>query len=796
MAPRHGSTELQVKNSGVSPVVVDQQLQGAAPWTGGTEITVVKKSESCKYLLAVLLALVIAVVLAGGAALVWYFLDYRVWVLEPRVQQQYTAYFSILNRELTNDLTSDTSPEFRSQARHVQDLVEKIITDSSLSRYLNSTAVFAFGEGSLVVHFRVLLSVPASRVEAVSLGQVGDILQEGLTRYQLCQEEGQGFLLQPASLSVTDCYHYQRVETGSLPVALGGPDARHSSCLWHLQAAPGSQLEVSVEWPLPSCGDQLLLYDALTPSPSQLITSVYGCNRLEPAVRVLSSGQWMALVWQYSSPCSVSLSAQAWEKQECNGSIGLEAVSGVQGTLRTPFYPSYYPPDTNCTWTFTMPSLAYGLSLEFEGYELTRAGFQQPCTQGQWLVENRRLCGTRGLHPYRERLFVLSTSTTVRMTSDVALTGPGLQLRYSLFNLSEPCPGQFLCTVNGLCVSACDGIKDCPNGLDEESCVCVAQYQCLVDRRCVDYHKVCDQYPDCPNATDEENCTESVQCTDMTYACADGTCLRKTNPECDLITDCPDGSDETPCDCGISQITSRIVGGVNSSEGEWPWQASLQDRGQHICGGALVSDQWVVTAAHCFYDDRLLNPSVWTVHLGKLLLNRTGPYDEVVPVLSIHLHRYYDEASHDYDLALLRVKRSSPALLARRVLPVCLPPPSHRFSPSTLCWVTGWGALKENGEGSNVLQMVVVRLVSEVSCARTYGNLVTPRMLCAGYRQGGRDACQGDSGGPLVCRGPLGRWFLAGVVSWGTGCGRPDYYGVYSRITKVSAWIRDIIQAP
>ena len=56
-------------------------------------------------------------------------------------------------------------------------------------------------------------------------------------------------------------------------MALGGPDARHSSCLWHLQAAPGSQLEVSVEWPLPSCGDQLLLYDALTPSPSQLITS-------------------------------------------------------------------------------------------------------------------------------------------------------------------------------------------------------------------------------------------------------------------------------------------------------------------------------------------------------------------------------------------------------------------------------------------------------------------------------------------------------------------------------------------
>uniref|UniRef100_A0A3Q0R737 Vitamin K-dependent protein C n=1 Tax=Amphilophus citrinellus TaxID=61819 RepID=A0A3Q0R737_AMPCI len=95
----------------------------------------------------------------------------------------------------------------------------------------------------------------------------------------------------------------------------------------------------------------------------------------------------------------------------------------------------------------------------------------------------------------------------------------------------------------------------------------------------------------------------------------------------------------------------------------------------------------------------------------------------------------------------------------------------------------------------NVLQKVDVRLVSEESCIRSYGHVVTPRMLCAGYRSGGKDACQGDSGGPLVCQEPSGRWFLAGVVSWGRGCGRPDYYGVYTRITRLTDWIKQVISS-
>uniref|UniRef100_H3DNB5 Transmembrane serine protease 6 n=1 Tax=Tetraodon nigroviridis TaxID=99883 RepID=H3DNB5_TETNG len=759
-----------------------------------------RKTRSCKCLL-VLFVVILIILIITGAALAWYFLDYRVWVLEPRVQQQYVVYLSILNRNFSADLSSHTSPTFKREARGVQSTVEKVMRSSSLSRYFNYTTVFAFGEGSVVAHLWLVMSVPSSHVGAITVEKLSKSLQKGLERYSGSNNQMAslpGYIFHLASLSVTDCYRYQRVLSSS-PVALRGPDTQRSTCMWHLQAAPGTQLELQMEWLLPECRDRLLVYNSLTPTDTHLITSVYGCSRHEPVVRVLSSGEWMTVLWKqglYNYKDPFSLSAQAWEHQDCNSTVELRAVLGVQGSLKTPFYPSYYPPDTNCTWTFNMPAVGMGLSLEFEGYELSRAGYQQDCTQGQWIIQNRRLCGTRGLQPYTERLFLPSSTATVVMTSEVSLTGPGLQLHYKVFNLSDPCPGQFLCTTNGLCVSACDGIKDCPTGLDERNCVCVAQFQCLEDSQCVDYYKVCDQHPDCSEASDEDPCQESVACTDMTYMCADGTCLKKPNPECDFVTDCPDASDEKQCDCGLRQFSSRIVGGTNATEGEWPWQASLQVRGNHICGGALISSQWVVSAAHCFYDDRLYSPSMWTVYLGKLLLNRGSPTEEVARVQQIHLHPYYDDDSHDYDLALLKLERPAGAVLAGHARPACLPPPTHQLEPDLLCWVTGWGSLQEGGRASNVLQKVDVRLVSEDACIRSYGHLVTPRMLCAGYRSGEKDACQGDSGGPLVCQEPSGRWFLAGVVSWGRGCGRPDYYGVYTRITRLTGWIKEVIGSP
>lgn len=84
---------------------------------------------------------------------------------------------------------------------------------------------------------------------------------------------------------------------------------------------------------------------------------------------------------------------------------------------------------------------------------------------------------------------------------------------------------------------------------------------------------------------------------------------------------------------------------------------------------------------------------MWTVYLGRLLLSRSSPIEEVARVQRIHLHQYYDDDSHDYDLALLQLDRPAGAR------PACLPPPTHQLDPDLLCWVTGWGSLREGGEG-------------------------------------------------------------------------------------------------
>uniref|UniRef100_A0A286XIW5 Transmembrane serine protease 11A n=1 Tax=Cavia porcellus TaxID=10141 RepID=A0A286XIW5_CAVPO len=190
-------------------------------------------------------------------------------------------------------------------------------------------------------------------------------------------------------------------------------------------------------------------------------------------------------------------------------------------------------------------------------------------------------------------------------------------------------------------------------------------------------------------------------------------------------------------DCGkraAPLAVNRIMSGELAPKGAWPWQASLQHDGIHQCGATLISNTWLVTAAHCF--KRGANPRQWTVSFGTTI---------------------------------------KPPLMKRNVRRIVV----FEGYPSPL------------KEYQNSLREARVKTISNAVCKQpfVYGNDIKFGMFCAGYLEGIYDACRGDSGGPLVVRDNTDTWYLIGIVSWGDNCGQKNKPGVYTDVTYYRRWI-------
>ncbi|XP_022825984.1 trypsin-like isoform X1 [Spodoptera litura] len=277
----------------------------------------------------------------------------------------------------------------------------------------------------------------------------------------------------------------------------------------------------------------------------------------------------------------------------------------------------------------------------------------------------------------------------------------------------------------------------------------------------------------------------------------------------DPPTSCP------ACQCGVARTKRRIVGGYETKEREYPWMAMLMYNGRFFCGGSLINDLYVLTAAHCtgYRKERI---TIRLLEHDTSNPNETKTIDR--KVAAVIRHQRYNPGTYDNDIALMRlderldlstaVKRirrdedgTTPATEETtttpdpaddvRVRPVCLPTPGLSFTRECAV-VIGWGVTDEGGSVSNTLQEVKVPIVSNAECKdRSYGRRITDNMMCAGEPDGGRDACQGDSGGPLhVFNQTTEKYQEVGVVSWGEGCARPDKYGVYSRVNRYLTWIK------
>ena len=243
------------------------------------------------------------------------------------------------------------------------------------------------------------------------------------------------------------------------------------------------------------------------------------------------------------------------------------------------------------------------------------------------------------------------------------------------------------------------------------------------------------------------------------------------------------------------RMRPHVVGGFKAAPGQWPFQVALLDASvannanAQFCGGALIDKLFVVTAAHCVFGSRATEIDVLT-GTQSLAIGGTRRH-----VAAIRIHPGYNDNTLDFDIAIIKLKTAATGIVVSHLI-------SQRqeaaLAPAgTQTWVTGWGSTIASGGGyPKDLYQVGVPIVSRTDCndANSYNGEITARMICAGFKNGGKDSCDGDSGGPMIVKDSLGRWRAqAGIVSWGDGCAQPNLYGVYSRVAVLSSWAYHIV---
>ncbi|XP_039307262.1 soluble guanylate cyclase 89Da [Solenopsis invicta] len=247
------------------------------------------------------------------------------------------------------------------------------------------------------------------------------------------------------------------------------------------------------------------------------------------------------------------------------------------------------------------------------------------------------------------------------------------------------------------------------------------------------------------------------------------------------------------CVCGLGRKT-RIIGGNVTSVYDYPWVVSMSEKGKFYCAGSLITRKHVLTAAHC-----LQAFDIKTIKLVLMDSDRSSISNNAIVrrIKSATVHENYNSYSFNNDIAIIEM--DEPVSINGIVRTACLPEDKMIDYTGALATVVGWGRTGETKPVSDELRKVNLPILSREECdqAGYAKNRITENMFCAGYilhpegAEGGRDACFGDSGGPLHVKGIYGQLEVVGIVSWGRGCGRPNFPGIFTKLTNYIGWLKD-----
>ncbi|KAG5843687.1 hypothetical protein ANANG_G00153550 [Anguilla anguilla] len=515
---------------------------------------------------------------------------------------------------------------------------------------------------------------------------------------------------------------------------------------------------------------------------------------------------------------------------DCGGPFDLWEPNS---TFSSPNYPNSYGYGSSCVWTLHGGE-GKNIQLHFLDFDV-EATFDMVEVRDGPEGSSKLLGVFTGHDASIADVFSTTNQMTVLFFTDGSGYGRGFHANFtSGFGLGQPEPctvGLYQCR-SGTCISntsVCDSHPDCSDASDEAECVnlqsgngTINQLQLQVQNS---WYTVC-----------ADNWTPQLSrflCNYLGFRAGNASMVPPSERNGSFITliPLPNGTlDIKPSDvcaggmvvslrcnnkpCGIRMVqqpgergmerrerseaneeeeeddSSRVVGGTDAKEGAWPWTVSLHWRGRHVCGASLIDREWLISAAHCVYGKNM-HLSNWKALLG--LHRQGGPqslYTETRQVDRIIFNNIYNRRTKDGDIAMMHLE--TPVNFTDYIQPICLPDNDEQFEPGRKCFIAGWGRMAEQGSVAGVLQEAAIPLLSQAVCKKQLPEYnITARMVCAGYPEGGVDSCQGDSGGPLMCYQD-GHWMLAGVTSFGVGCGRPQRPGVYALVSEFTDWVAEV----